>query len=141
MHWKNWAWIQTIAEQNAGNQLHGRRLHVWRWERPLYKYFSKESHTWEQAALDKVAWLASLDDMVAWRHGKYAFVVHAHSPSSEAVTRVGYQGIFMSSAHSAFHAEVTALSLAVDFATTVKKQFLQGKHDRKRHFVSTVIMR
>ena len=28
---KSWQHVQTIASQNHGNQLHGRKLHTWRW--------------------------------------------------------------------------------------------------------------
>jgi hypothetical protein len=38
LHYKDWQWIQLIASQNGGNQLHCRELHTWRWERPLYKF-------------------------------------------------------------------------------------------------------
>eukprot|EP00973_Karenia_brevis_P004047 556931-Karenia_brevis.AAC.1 len=31
---KDWNWIQQIASQNNGRQLHCRYLRTWRWERP-----------------------------------------------------------------------------------------------------------
>ena len=64
MH-KCWAWIQKIAEDNAGSQLHGRRLRIWRWERPLYKFFSDSS--WMAEAQDKSSWTSQLESMVEWR--------------------------------------------------------------------------
>jgi len=62
---KCWRWIQTVARQNRGNQLHGRRLRTWRWERPLYKYLGDEC--WETAAQDKLEWNSKLDAMTEWR--------------------------------------------------------------------------
>ena len=38
---KDWAWIQVVARENHGSQLHGRHLKTWRWERPLYRYFGE----------------------------------------------------------------------------------------------------
>ena len=62
--YKNWQWIKRQSD-DRGNQHHGRRLHVWRWERPLYKFFLPEP--WEQQALNKQSWNSKLDEMVAWR--------------------------------------------------------------------------
>ena len=62
---RNWNWIQNVAARNNGNQLHGRRLHVWRWERALYKYFCNGS--WLASAQNKEYWTSLLDDMVSWR--------------------------------------------------------------------------
>ena len=67
LKFRNWAWIQNIADQNNGQQLHGRRLHVWRWERPLYSFFRPKGLTWEQQANDNVNWETLLDIMVEWR--------------------------------------------------------------------------
>jgi hypothetical protein len=66
-NYKNCSWIRTVAAQNAGNQLHCRRLRTWRWERPLHKYFEGRSETWDHAANDKSRWTNLLDDMVTWR--------------------------------------------------------------------------
>ena len=59
---KSWRWIQTVAEENRGCQLHGRRLRTWRWERPMYKLFTNDR--WENLAQDKQSWLSCLDEMV-----------------------------------------------------------------------------
>ena len=67
LHYKDWQWIQLIASQNNGNQLHCRKLHTWRWERPLYKFFLSRGIYWEQAATNDVEWQQLLPDMVAWR--------------------------------------------------------------------------
>ena len=40
--YRDWAWIQIVAGQNNGRQLHGRILKTWRWERPLYKAFGDD---------------------------------------------------------------------------------------------------
>ena len=62
---KCWHWIQQVAAQNQGNQLHGRRLRVWRWEAPFYKYHNQES--WQHVAQDRDSWEQCLDDMVNTR--------------------------------------------------------------------------
>ena len=67
LRFKSWSWIQGVAAAHGGAQLHGRRLHVWRWERPLYKFFATQGCTWESAAEDKTRWTDLLDTMVAWR--------------------------------------------------------------------------
>jgi hypothetical protein len=57
---KNLDWIQTIAAQNKGNQLHCRHLRVWRWESLIYNYF-KENHpgtTWLELAQDDREWMS-----------------------------------------------------------------------------------
>ena len=65
MCYRNWRWIRNTTEENDGNQLHGRRLRTWRWERTLYKYFGDSN--WEDAALDHDAWSQQLDSMALWR--------------------------------------------------------------------------
>ena len=67
LHFRNWAYLQNIAVQNNGRQLHGRRLRTWRWERPLYKYFSTSPEEWEDKAQDKRWWAQHLEMLVAWR--------------------------------------------------------------------------
>ena len=62
---KDWESIQVTALQNSGDQLHGRKVHVWRWERPLYKNFGDDS--WQQAAQHKLSWTSCLEEMVHWR--------------------------------------------------------------------------
>ena len=55
---KNWEWLQTIARNNKGRQLHGRCLRVWRWEALIYNFF-RENHqdaNWFLAALDQEGW-------------------------------------------------------------------------------------
>jgi len=65
MRWKNWAWIQLIASQNSGRQLHCRKLHTWRWERPLYTYFSDTN--WEDNCQSKSDWQDVVEEFVQWR--------------------------------------------------------------------------
>ena len=62
LNYKSWAWIQSVAENNSGNQLHCRRLRTWRWERGLCKY----DRNWQTTALDKQLWQTSLNGMVSW---------------------------------------------------------------------------
>ena len=61
---RDWAWIQTIAVQNGGRQLHGRYLKTWRWERPLYKYHGNE---WRTIARDTELWADKEADFLTWR--------------------------------------------------------------------------
>ncbi len=62
---KDWEWIQSIADQNAGRQLHERILKTWRWERPLYKFFGTH---WKYTAMrDPVWWQAQADNFLEWR--------------------------------------------------------------------------
>ena len=61
---KDWDWIRSISKQ-FGSQLHGKRLHVWRWERHLYKFFGRSS--WQEVAQDACLWHQRLDEMVSWR--------------------------------------------------------------------------
>ena len=67
LQFRNWQWIQTVAYLNGGNQLHCRRLRVWRWERPLYRFFEDHSTSWEEVACDKAKWTHLLDELVTWR--------------------------------------------------------------------------
>ena len=55
---KNWDWIQTIANQNSGSQLHGRRLKIWRWEALIYNYFRENlpGTPWFELAQDSYEW-------------------------------------------------------------------------------------
>ena len=62
---KNWEWIIMIQDNNSGNQLHCRRLKVWRWEAPFYTFFGRDS--WQNAAQDKATWDSHLDKMISWR--------------------------------------------------------------------------
>ena len=63
---KDWDYIKQLAEKNQGSQCHGRILRTWRWERPFYKYFGKDS--WKAfAQTSKDLWMSNLYDMVTWR--------------------------------------------------------------------------
>ena len=63
--YKNWDWIQEQSD-DRGNQFHCRKLRVWRWERPLYKYF--HPNRWQDKASDKSVWNSLLNEMVEWRN-------------------------------------------------------------------------
>jgi len=39
---ENWEWLQTIAIQNNGRQLHGRCLKIWCWEALIYSLVVRE---------------------------------------------------------------------------------------------------
>ena len=62
---KDWDWIQLVASQHNGRQLHGRRLRTWRWERPLYKCFSD---SWKALASDQSEWASHESSFLAWRN-------------------------------------------------------------------------
>ena len=61
---KDWRWIQTIARENNGRQLHCRKLKTWRWERPLYKYLGEN---WQDEAADLDNWKSMENDFLEWR--------------------------------------------------------------------------
>ena len=63
LQFKCWKWITKVAQSNGGNQLHGKRLRIWRWERPLYKH----SPNWQEEAQDKSVWYQQLESMVSRR--------------------------------------------------------------------------
>ena len=62
LQYRSGDWIRKISSNNAGNQLHGRHLKVWRWEWPLCKFFGKSS--WQTVANDKDSWNQQLDSIV-----------------------------------------------------------------------------
>ena len=51
--------------------------------------------------------------------GAAAFVAHAIDTKAGKMFRVGFVGVFISEAQSAFQAEITALDMAVGFVCTV----------------------
>ena len=61
---KDWLWIQTIANNNAGRQLHGRYLKTWRWERPLYNFYGRG---WQSRAQNKELWKADKNIVLQYR--------------------------------------------------------------------------
>ena len=52
LKYRDWQWLQNVAEEHHGRQLHGRILHVWRWGAVLYKAIQH----WQEAASDKIKW-------------------------------------------------------------------------------------
>ncbi len=62
--YKDWAWIQTVARENSGRQLHGRCLKIWRWERPLYKAFGDD---WKSIAREEDHWRTLENWFIHWR--------------------------------------------------------------------------
>ena len=63
LQFKSWACIQQVAAANLGNQLHGRRLHTWRWEQKIYNLFPGED--WQTKAQDKADWHQQLEQMIS----------------------------------------------------------------------------
>ena len=61
---KDWRWIREVAAANHNNQLHGRRLRTWRWERPLYVCVGED---WPDRARDEEEWEEMLPERVSKR--------------------------------------------------------------------------
>ena len=57
--------ILKRAAKNGGHKGHNGRVKMWRWERPLYKYWSKVP--WFEIARDTRRWGENLSEMVEWR--------------------------------------------------------------------------
>lgn len=64
LHWRNQAWLDIVAENNNGNQLHCRRLKVWRWESSLVRFFGR---AWEAVADDREEWERQTRNFSIWR--------------------------------------------------------------------------
>ena len=47
------------------DQLHGRVLNIWRWEKPFHKIFQQRS--WMEVAQSHAEWLSQIPKMVEWR--------------------------------------------------------------------------
>jgi hypothetical protein len=63
---KNWDWIQSVASQNNGRQLHGRCLKIWRWEALIYK-FCRENYpdtSWVDMAQDSYEWTQLVQNLL-----------------------------------------------------------------------------
>ena len=65
LKFRSWRWICNVSSTNGGNQLHGKRLHIWRWERAIYKYHGDED--WQEVAQNSTTWNSQLDAMATWR--------------------------------------------------------------------------
>ena len=50
MRFLNIASIRDFARRNKGDQGHGRRLHVWRWESDIFEYAEGINNDWEVLA-------------------------------------------------------------------------------------------
>ena len=57
LHFLNIDSIRAFAKRNHGDQGHGRRLHVWRWESDVHDYGAKQHTAWEHLALNSSEWL------------------------------------------------------------------------------------
>ena len=62
--YRDWNWIQEIADENRGRQLHCRNLKTWRWERPIYLYFGRG---WQNIATDEQIWMSKVEKFLQWR--------------------------------------------------------------------------
>ena len=64
LKFKDWSWLQRFAKQNRGRQGHGRNIHDWRWEKPLYALF--KPHDWKEHAQNR-DWAENINTKVHWR--------------------------------------------------------------------------
>ena len=82
LHLWNIESIFSHAAKFGGNQGHGRRLHVWRWEAEVFKYGKSCGKHWESLAGDVTEWQSShlegfrvqeavSSNMGVWGHKRY----------------------------------------------------------------------
>ena len=64
---RNYEYLCAL-QQEFGSQCHGRRFHVWRWERAFYSYYGPD---WQSATLDPEGWSASFGNWLTWRTTKF----------------------------------------------------------------------
>ena len=57
-NYKDLEWIRRY-EEARGQQGHGRRLHVWRLEAKIWKYFNRKP--WKEIARDRHEWTTHLE--------------------------------------------------------------------------------
>ena len=63
LEYRNYKWIRERARQNKGNQMHGRKVRVWRWEHRVDKLFQRGD--WQAAARSKAAWRTHLEKFLS----------------------------------------------------------------------------
>ena len=67
LRFKDYEWLKLVESNNAGRQLHGRYLRVWRWEYPLAQYAKYVGvDCWHQLAVNKRSWIENLETMARW---------------------------------------------------------------------------
>ena len=62
LHFRNREYLFDVMARNRGDQLHCRRLFVWRWEEQIFKVVGRR---WEAAAMNADAWRVHLDEWAA----------------------------------------------------------------------------
>ena len=65
LEFRDAAYLRTLDDMH-GQQLHGRRFHVWRWERQLTHFMGPD---WKSSALDTERWADLRESWVRWRLG------------------------------------------------------------------------
>ena len=55
-------------EAKFGNQGHGRKFHVWRWEKQLSDFFGS---TWKDRTIDNEEWASHFHSWLQWRKSEY----------------------------------------------------------------------
>eukprot|EP00959_Pyramimonas_sp_CCMP1952_P417000 8736408-Pyramimonas_sp.AAC.1 len=65
LQYRNFKWIRDRARRNGGNQMHGRKVRVWRWEHSVDSFF--KGSEWQHVALCKSSWYERLDSFVQWK--------------------------------------------------------------------------
>ncbi len=58
-----------------GQECHGRRFHVWRWEKMFYNYFGTD---WMQCTLDSDKWFDEFHQWLQWKRKTIKHLDYAH---------------------------------------------------------------
>ena len=66
LKFRSWRWICNVSATSRGSQLHRKRLHVWRWERAIYKYHGDDD--WQEIAQFNTTSNSQLDAMATWKN-------------------------------------------------------------------------
>ena len=67
LKFKDHDWLKRVEDKNAGRQLHGRYLRVWRWEYPMSQYAESIGvDSWHQMAANRRDWIENLGIMARW---------------------------------------------------------------------------
>jgi len=67
LQYMNYDYLDRLEDvYGKGRQNHGRRFHVWRWERCIQKYWGRRVD-WRDIALDRTSWAENVQSFVEWR--------------------------------------------------------------------------
>jgi hypothetical protein len=62
-------------QEEFGQQCHGKRFHVWRWEKMFYNYFGAD---WMQCTLDSDKWFDKFHQWLQWKRKTIKHLNYAH---------------------------------------------------------------